>query len=297
MSIELSWVVEMTISKIVKLISLYILLLFPEIHLIAGEVLTVGVFPRRNSVITVNMFSPMIAHLERKTGYTIRLETAKNFPEFWKQVKKERYDIVHFNQLHYILSHDELGYEVFAKNEEFNRSKIASAILVRKDSGINTIADLKYKTIIFGGGKLALIANVGNRLILRENGLKRLDYRASYAKNPPNATLSVFYKRADAAGVGDTALDINTVRRNIDTSELKYLVLGEEHPHIPWAFATRVKKDIRDKISGVLLQLSNSKKGKAVLKKAGLTDLVSSQNREYDQTREIYKIYLDNADL
>ena len=84
-------------------------------------------------------------------------------------MKQNRYDIVHYNSLHYVLS-AKFGYEVFAKNKEFGGSGISPAIIVRKDSGINTAADLKNKTVIFGGGKLAMLAHIGNRLLMLDNG-------------------------------------------------------------------------------------------------------------------------------
>lgn len=281
-------------KKAVKCLVLAFLVLFPEIYAFAKETVTVGVFPRRNSSITVKMFMPMIKHLEKQTGYQIRLETAKDFPEFWRRVKKGRYDVVHYNQLHYILSNKFSDYEVFAINEEFGSSAIAPAIVVRKDSGIRTIKDLKGKNIVFGGGKLAFISNVGNRILLQEAGLNEPDYHWSFARNPPNATMAVYFKRADAAGIGSIGLDIPSIKSKINTDELTFLAVGDIYPHIPWAFSKKLDSSIKKKFKEEMMSISSSDKGKIVLRKAGMTGLVSSTDEDFEESRKSYKRYLDS---
>ena len=54
------------------------------------------------------------------------LVTAKSFAAFWTEVTQRRYDIVHYNQYHYIRSASD--YEVIAHIEEFGKSTIAGAI-------------------------------------------------------------------------------------------------------------------------------------------------------------------------
>ena len=275
-----------------KTIAIIGMILLPDIYLFASEKLTIGVFPRRNTVITVKMFSPMIQHIEAETGIKLQLETAKNFAEFWRRVKQNRYDIVHFNQLHYVLS-TKFGYEAFAKNEEFGSSSIAPAIVVRKDGGIDTIADLKNKTVMFGGGKLALVSYIGNRMLMMENGIEADDSKVVFARNPPNATMAVYLGQADAAGVGNMGLEIPSIRKKINTDELKYLAIGHTFPHLPWAFSKKVTKQSKQKIKDSFFALGSSKVGTKLLKKAGLTRILSANDKEYSQIRVFYNRFLE----
>jgi len=277
----------------IKAIVLCLLVLFPEVYAYANEEVTIGIFPRRNPTVTVKMFSPMIKYLQQETGKTVKLETAKNFPEFWTRVKKNRYDIVHYNQLHYVLSND-FDYTVFLKNEEFGKSLISSGLLIRKDSGIKTISDVRGKSIIFGGGELAFISNIGNRIQLLDNGIAKADYQSLFARNPPNAALAVFYKRADAAGVGSVVLEIPSVKKRINTEELKFLATSDTQPHLPWAFSKSMNQETRKDISIALQKLSQTPKGVKILSKAGLTNLVPATDEEYNSTRIVYKTYLDS---
>jgi len=274
-----------------KVLILCLLCTFADIVVQASEVLTMGVFPRRNSVVTVKMFTPLSRYLSEQLGVTVKLETAKNFPAFWENVMSKRYDIVHYNQLHYILSQKSVGYKVFAKNEEFGQSYIQSSIIVRKDSGFNTIADLKGKRVIFGGGKLAMVAFVGVKLLLMENGLKESDYQTVIARNPPNSSLAVFFKKAEAGGVGDIALTVPSVTKRVNANEMKYLASGHGQAHIPWAYSPNVKDDMKEKIVAEFIKMSSVPEGKKVLKKAGMSGILAAEDKDYDDSRVIYRKY------
>lgn len=273
---------------IIKLIFLIFILIFSDTAVMADEELTMGVFPRRNSTVTIKMFRPFANFIAKETGIKIRLETAKNFSTFWKNVKAGRYDIAHFNQLHYLLSKDTVGYQVFAKNEEFGKSKVSPAIVVRKDSGIKSLNDLKGKTIIFGGGKLAMIAHVGNKVILYDAGIQPDTYKSIMAKNPPNATLAVYYKRADAAGIGDVGLSTPAIKKKMNTDEMFFLATGVPQPHLPWVFKKSLKLETKNKIRSAITKLNSTVAGKNILNKAAMTALLPATDAEYKISQTEY---------
>jgi len=266
-----------------------LLMVFTEVAVLADETLTLGVFPRRNSGVTMKMFKPLAKYLTDETGIKIKLETAKNFPAFWKNVKAKRYDIAHFNQLHYLMSKDLVGYKVFAKNEEFGKSIIAPAIVVRKDSGIETLQDLKGKKIIFGGGRLAMIAYVGNKNILHDAGLTDESYTSMIGKNPPNAAMAVYFKKADAAGIGDVGLSIPMLKKKIEIDQMKLLTIGKSQPHIPWVYKSSMKQDVKQKIGAAFEKLNDTPEGKKILKKAGMTGMAIAKDSDYDVSRSEIK--------
>ena len=249
--------------------------------------LIIGIFPRRNASTTIKFFTPLTKYLSTKLGREVKLETAKDFPSFWQKVLLQRYDIVHFNQYHYIKMHDENKYRAILQNEEFGKKLIAGAITVRKDSGINSIQDLKNKKIIFGGGKRAMIAYVVPTALLHRAGLKKGDYIEQFSKNPPNSLLSVYYKQAEAAGTGDIVLNLPVLRNSIDTSKIKYLTTSKPFAHLPWAVKTSMPQSLSKKIQELMLDLNNSDKGKEILRKSKLTGIHVADDKDYDSYRKI----------
>jgi phosphonate transport system substrate-binding protein len=257
--------------------------------------LILGVFPRRNATVTYKLFKPMVGYLSEQLHREVQLVTAKDFNTFWKGVVDKKYDIVHYNQYHYLKSHKAYGYQVILKNEEFGQDALAGSLLVRKDSGINSVADLKGKKIAFGGGPKAMIAYVVPVYLLQQAGLHKDDYEAIFAKNPPNAVLSVFYHQIDAAGAGDKVLNLNTVKSQIDVSQMEHLLTSDPIAHIPWAVKPGMTASLRDKIQQAMLKLNDTKQGKRILKNAQLTGIRIATDAEYDPHRLIIQSVLGES--
>lgn len=257
------------------------------------SVLRLGIFPRRNMQVTDRMFRPLSEKLSSVTGMNVLLETTHDFASFWENVSNKQYDIVHYNQYHYLKSHKHFGYQVFARNVEFNHDKIAGAILIRKDSGINSIQDLKGKTIVFGGGRGAMMAYITATYLLRQAGLKEGDYFEQFALNPPKACIATYYRKATAAGAGNYVLELPNVRQKIDTSEMRYLATSKKMAHLPWAVKKTVPTELREKLLNAMVGLADTKEGRVILKAASITKIIPAADKDYDSHREIVKSVLN----
>lgn len=275
------------------LISLLCLLSSQQLY--AGdtrEKISLGIFPRNNPIITTRMFTPLVQYLSEKLHKDIVLDTPKDFQTFWEKVKAKEYDIAHFNQYHYVKSHKEYSYDVVLKNIEFNESTIAGAIVVRKDSNINSVLDLKGKKVIFGGGPRAMQSYIVAKYLLQNGGLNAGDYEESFSTNPPNAILSAYFKQADAAGAGDKVLQLQVVKNQIDTSEMKYLVRGEQLAHLPWAVKQGLDPQLVQQFTVLMRDLDKTGAGKAILKKMSLDGFAPASDSDYDLHRKIINAVL-----
>ena len=251
--------------------------------------LIMGVFPRRNTKITYRMFWPMAAYLSAELGREVRLVTEKNFETFWANVQNRKYDLVHFNQYHYVVAHEHYGYNAILMNEEQGSSTICGSLIVRNDSSIETISDLEGKNIIFGGGPRAMQSYIIPRWLLEQAGLSEDSYTTEFARNPPNAIFSTYNKQANAAGSGDAVMEMNVVQNRINISDLKFLAKSQPMTHLPWAVSDKLAAELSDKIQGALSALSIDSFGRHVLKRAELTGLRTAIDEDYDQARLIIR--------
>ena len=263
--------------------------IIPSIAISGEEALVIGIFPRRNTDVTIKIFTPMSEYLSQQLGREVRLVTTKDFKTFWEGMMKQQYDIVHYNQYHYVKTHKELGYEAILKNEEFGRPTITGSLVVRKDSGIHSIQDLRGKKIVFGGGPKAMPCYVFATYLLRKGGLQKGDYIEELAINPPNAIMAAYFGQAAAGGVGDAVLGLPILTQKIDTSKLTFLARGKQRAHLPWAVKGSMRSELRDKIQSVLSGLKDTPEGQEILKKAKLTGLQIAIDDEYDPHREIIR--------
>jgi phosphonate transport system substrate-binding protein len=258
----------------------------------ADDPLVMGVFPRRNVKLTHQMFTPLAEHLSQQLGREVQLKTSKDFKTFWSDLQKKEFDLVHFNQYHYVVANKNLGYEAIAKNVEFGENTLAGSIVVRSDSGIKSLDDLRGKKILFGGGPRAMISYIVPTYMLRMAGLKKGDYIEAFSKNPPNAIIATYHKQADAAGIGAIVTRLKMVSQAIDISEMEILIKGEPLTHLPWAVKGDMSPETRGRIQKIMIALKDNLSGHAVLDAMEMSDLQPVEDSAYSQHRAIInKVY------
>jgi phosphonate transport system substrate-binding protein len=259
----------------------------------AADELIMGVFPRRNAAETTKLFTPMADYLGQQLGRKVQLVTARDFEAFWQGVTERRYDIVHYNQYHYIRSAQ--NYQVVAHIEEFGKSTIAGVVYVRKDSGIATLAQLRGKSILFGGGEDAMISYITNRYLLLQAGLKKDDFKSLFAVNPPNSILALHSRQVDAAGAGDGVLDLPVVKKAVNPDELVALASSAPLLQLPMAVKRTMPEKLRGSIQSILVNLKNSEAGQNVLKSAVMTGMGKADDKDYDPHRKIVRAVIGST--
>ena len=257
--------------------------------------LVMGVFPRKGFTRAIEDFSALAEYLQARLGRKVILKSARNFAEFWQGVELGQYDLVHYNQYHYVRSHKELGYEVIAKNEEHHQATISGVLIVRKDSGFQHVEDLRGKKIIFGGGRDAMQSYIVASYLLQQAGLAKGSYKTVFSESPPNAIFATYFRQAAAAGSGNTNLDIPVIKERIDVSQLEILVQSEKLPQLPWAVKSTLPQTLKTHLGKLLTSLDESKKGREVLQHAGLTAIRPAVDKDYDPDRRIIQTVLGES--
>lgn len=253
------------------------------------QALTIGIFPRRDPLVTIRLFKPLQVFLEKELGVPVKLETAASFQRFESNLQSQRYDLVHFNQYHYIQAHKQLGYEVIAQNEEFGEKTIRGAIFVRRDSGITSVRQLKDKTVLFGGGQKAMVSYIIPRYLLLKQDIRATDIKERFARSPPDALLALYQKQVVASGAGSVATRMPLVTGKIDSSQLFMLAQSAAVSHLPWAVKGDMDSQLKHRIRQLLIGLKDSDEGRPILEAARLDALNPAEDSDYDEHRAIIK--------
>jgi phosphonate transport system substrate-binding protein len=263
--------------------------LMPVPILAADDPLLMGVFPRRNVKLTHKMFTPLADHLSQQLGREVKLKTSKDFKTFWSDLQKREFDLVHFNQYHYVVANQKLGYEAIVKNVEFGEDTLAGSIMVRSDSGMKSLQDLRGKKILFGGGPRAMISYIVPTYMLRMAGLKEGDYIEAFSKNPPNAAIAVYHKQADAAGIGAVVSRLKVVTQATDIEKMEYLIRSKPLTHLPWAVKGDMLPELKQKIQKIMSGLKETVHGQTVLDSMEMSDMLITNDSDYNEHRKIIK--------
>jgi phosphonate transport system substrate-binding protein len=253
----------------------------------AEDALVLGVFPRLNATETTTRYLPIAEYLQERLGRKITLVTSRDFQSFWLGIEERRYDIVQYNQYHYIRSAK--TYRVIAHNKEFGKSTIAGVIFVRKDSGITSLAQLRGRTVLFGGGEDAMIGYIAPVYMMLQAGLKKDEFTSLFAVTPINSVIGLYHKQADAAGTGDGVIGQPAIKNAINTDELTALAVSEQLLHLPWAVKRTMPAQLRNAIQSSLVDLENSETGRNVLKAALLTGIGKAEDKDYEPHRKMVR--------
>jgi phosphonate transport system substrate-binding protein len=233
----------------------------------------------------------LATYIGEQLGRKVNLVTARDFESFWLGVSERRYDIVHYNQYHYIRSSQ--NYQVIAHIEEFGKSTIASVVYVRKDSGITALSQLRGRTVLFGGGADAMVSYIANRYLMLQAGLRKDSFQSLFAVNPPNSILALYSRQADAAGAGDGVLDLPQVKKAINTDELIAIATSPPLLQLPIAVKRTMPSKLRLSIQSIVVNLKNSEAGNQVLQSAFLTGMGKAEDKDYDPHRKIVRAVTD----
>lgn len=275
----------------VRMYALVAIATLPLFHTaLAADSIVIGIFPRRNMTETVAIFTPLAEHLTRKLKRPVVVESARDGDAFWQAVASKRFDVVHLNQYHYVKAHKLFGYNAIAKNQEHGRDNVQVSIVARADRGIKSIADLRGKTIVFGGGREAMQSYIVATHLLRKGGLEPGSYTETFALNPPNAILTMFRAQADATTVTQTCLRESPENNSVPTITV---ATSARYPHLPWATASTVSSGLRQAFQKALLSLNDSATGLEILAHARLTGISPASDREYDPARALIREILN----
>lgn len=262
-------------------------------HAADNAPLVLGVFPRLHASETTTRYTPMAEHLSERLGRKVTLVASKDFEAFWQGVEKQRFDLVLYNQFHYIRSAK--TYQVIAHNKEFGKSTLAGALYVRRDSNITSVSQLRGRTVLFGGGEDAMIGYIAPMYLLMKAGLTRKDFEARFAVNPLNSVIGVFRKQADAAGSGDGAVEQPALQKAVNTDELVVLAQTEQLLHLPWAVKRSMPAQLRERIQNVLIELDSTEAGRQVLKAAVLTGIGRAEDKDYNPHRVMVRAVMGSG--
>lgn len=157
-----------------------------------------GVHPLHNPQRLFEVFGPMMEYLSNNIeGVSFKLEASRNYPIFDEKLYARKFHFALPNPFQTINAIDK-GYKVFGKiglDQNFR-----GIILVRKDSGIKRVSDLKGQAVSYPAPS-ALAATMMPQYYLQTHGLDVMTETDNrYVGSQESAMMNVYLKQTMAAG-------------------------------------------------------------------------------------------------
>lgn len=251
----------------------------------AAEIRLVTV-PRLSPSELQTIFTPLMDYLSREVGEKVTLVVPKSFDGVKEAVQAGKVDIGFVNPLIYIQTKQVVNIEPLALSSEVKSgTRLRGIIIVRKDSGINTLQDLKGKKFSFVEED-SPAGHIFQKLLLSRAGfdVKKDIIMLPYAKTHEGVVMAVFNKTADAGGVREEQLD--KMKGSIDVSQLRIVGYTDYFPNWPFFATPNLKKGSVEKIKAALLKLKpNDPQNEKILGPVRLTGFIPVSDHEYDDLR------------
>ena len=248
-----------------------------------------AVNPLHNPVRLFEIYQPLVDFINTQTkDFTLKLEASDNFAAFEDKLAHRTLHFVLPNP-YQTLQAEKTGYRVFAKRGDDEMFR--GVILVRKDSGINQISDLKGAAISFPA-PTALAACLMPKYFMKQQGLD-VDQEAKplYVGSQESAIMNV-YQGQTKAGVTWLVPWLAFVKEKPELAET--LILKWQTDSLP-NNSLMVREDVPaphwQKVRDLLLALHTHDTGRVILARMNLSRFDPATSATYEPVREFMKKY------
>ncbi len=250
-----------------------------------------GLLPRLSATEMTSMFTPLAEYLSKETGEKVSLVVPKDFDAFKTLVASGQVDMGFANPLVYVqLKKDDASIDPLGLASEKAGTKFRGIIIVRRDSGIEKVLDLKGKKLIFVEEDSAA-GHIFQMLTLSKAGLDvKTDFtKLPFAKKHTNVALAVFNKAADAGAIRED--DLGKMKEVVDLAQIKIIAYTDYYPNWPLFSTKRMNKSASEKVKAALLKLKpNSPEAQQVAGPAKITGFAPVVDKDYDLLRQAARV-------
>lgn len=256
----------------------------------AAEIRFVTV-PRTTEAKLQAMFTPLAEYLSREVGEKVTLVVPKTFKGVQETVEAGKAEIGFVNPLIYVQIKNDVNIEPLVLSSEVKSgTRIRGIIVVRKDSGIAKLRDLRGKKFMFVNQD-SPAGHIFQKLLLSRAGfdINKDILMLPFANSHEGVIKAVLNGTVDAGGVREEQLD--KMKGKIDTGKLKIVGYTDYFPNWPFFAAPTLNKATADRVRAALLKLRpNDPKNAKILSLARLTGFIAVTDREYEDMRAAAKL-------
>lgn len=243
-----------------------------------------GVHPLHNPKRLFEVYQPMIDFINaRLQGGKLRLEASRNYAAFDKKLFDGYFDFALPNPYQTVTSLQH-GYQVFGKMADDENFR--GIILIRKDSEIETVSDLKGKSVSYPA-PTALAATIMPQWFLVQNGLNiNHDITNHYVGSQESSIMNVYLGKTDAASTWPPPW-LAFIKERPEVAE-QVIVKWRTPPLLNNGLVVKksVPKAILDQVSQSIFDLHHSAEGQKILAAMELSQYEPATNETYSRVAE-----------
>ena len=237
--------------------------------------LTVGFIPSQNAQILNAKVKPLQQLLSDELEVPVKVHIATNYNTMIEGLKSKKIDIAFISPVSYTLAHDAHAADVLLKSKGYlvdNKGNqthhlvdyYRSQIVVRKDSNINHLKDLKDKKIALQDVE-STSGYIYPLATLMEKGIKKSDIQIQQVKGHDQGLIALLNHDVEAvATYQDARADLKKDNPDI-YQETKVIYRTKKIPNDTISVRNDMSNKWKKKISQAFIDISHTKKGKQII--------------------------------
>lgn len=249
-----------------------------------NETLLLGIEPEHNIFDQMERYRALAAYLSEQLGVRVNLTIMSRYGEVIKRIRGRQLDGAFLSPYTATLGIGQLGLEPVVSPVNLNgESTSRGYIFVRADSGIQSVDDMRGKSMTFVDpatmeGYLYPLA------YLREQGIAGLESffsRYSFAGSHASAIFAVLDGRADIGAAKNTVYDRMALQDPTIDQELRIIARSPQEPEVTLCLRKDLAEDLRQQIGEILLHMDTTPRGKKVLKEFEALRFIESSPADF----------------
>lgn len=243
-----------------------------------------GVHPLHNPERLFQVYGPMVDYINaRVSGFRLRLEASRNYDEYDKKLYAGHFDLALPNP-YQTVNAQKHGYRVFGKMGDDENFK--GIIVIRKDSGIEKVPDLKGKAVSFPAAT-ALAATMMPQYLLHTNGIDiNKDIKVMYVGSQESSIMNVYLGTTAAGATWPIPWRTFTKERPEVAKEL--IVKWETEALINNSLMTKTTtpSDVVEKVGGIIFAMQENDEGRTILARMPISRFDPATDKSYEIVRD-----------
>jgi phosphonate transport system substrate-binding protein len=212
-----------------------------------------GVIPRYNPLVMYKRYQPIMDYLTAETPYRFELKISKDYPEAVRFLRQGVTQVSSLGDVTFAEASSE--YAAIPILKPLNRDGVPfyrSAIIVRNDSPLKNIRELRGKTMAFGSPH-STSGNLIPRYLLWDNGIGLRDLKSFTNLQHHDAVAKAILKgQFDAGAVKDV------VAEKYQSHGLRILAWSAPLPAVPLVVRMDAPPDVVKALTAALLKLDRT---------------------------------------
>jgi len=248
-----------------------------------------GVHPLHNPQQLQTVYGPLIDFLNAHISeVTFRLEASRNYAAYEEKLYAGKFQFALPNPYQTILAEDK-GYKIFGKMGDDENFR--GIILVRKDSGINQVTDLKGKKISYPA-PTALAATMLPQHFIHTHGVDvNKETESVYVGSQESSIMNVYLKQVAAGATWGLPWQIFLKEHADIANELEVKWRTSTLPNNGLVVHADVPQAITDKVSRLLFELHTHAEGQAILARISLSQFEKADTQTYQISRDFIQTF------